>query len=219
MTRPNQPRRPDLEVGSCPASGSDVSRADVADHTVLESQAQLMVADAQLMVADDLDACDGDDLAGEDVVSGCSHGFNLAQRIDRIQRLSAGGELPIGVQLVGVQHDPGLYEAQLSLRELPGDELARQVKRGFVLSVLGMEVRQRVMRLWEGGASIFLDRDSVEAADTRHLGPLVVREWGSQEATHRMRRESKSARSQTQNPCKGTQKLSAPTTPRKRATA
>jgi hypothetical protein len=74
-----------------------------------------------------------------------------------------------------VEHDPGLHEAQLPLWELADDDLARQVERGFVLGVVRVEVRQRVMGLGEGGPSIFRDRDSVEVADARHLKPLVVR--------------------------------------------
>jgi hypothetical protein len=55
----------------------------------------------------------------------------LAQRSNRVQWLSAGGTLPIGVQFLGVELGPGLYEAQLPLREVAGDDFALEIERGF----------------------------------------------------------------------------------------
>jgi hypothetical protein len=98
-----------------------IDEADVADDAVLEGQ-------AKPVLADDLDSSDVNDLAGEDVVNGLGHGVSLAQRVDRVQRLFAGGELPVGVQLLRVQLGPRLYEPQLPLRELAHDDLARQVE-------------------------------------------------------------------------------------------
>src|SRR5450759_627774 len=54
----------------------------------------------------------------------------LAQGSDRVQWLFVGGELPSGIQLLGVELGPGLYEAQLASREVGGDDLAGMDARG-----------------------------------------------------------------------------------------
>ena len=60
-----------------------IGEADVANDAVLERE-------AQSILADDLDAGDGDELSWRDVV----HDSSLAQRVDRFQRPFVGGGAP-----------------------------------------------------------------------------------------------------------------------------
>jgi hypothetical protein len=97
-----------------------VVERDVADGAVLEGQ-------PQLMVADDLDRDDGNKLF---------HALSLQQGVDRIERLFAENELPVRLELGGVQLGPVLNEAQCVLGQRADDDLARDVERGSIASLL-----------------------------------------------------------------------------------
>lgn len=58
-----------------------IGKADIADDAILERE-------AQSILAYDLDAGDGDELSGGDVI----HGASLAQRVDRLQRPRCNGQ-------------------------------------------------------------------------------------------------------------------------------
>ena len=123
-----------------------VGEADVAHGAILERE-------AQLVLADHLDAGDGNKLAGEEMAD-----FELSGAIG-FPWLLLYGERPSWHPARRREARPKPAQGAVAdLRKPAGYDFARQVERGFVHGVVGVEVRQRVMDL----VPVHLDCDAIE---------------------------------------------------------
>src|SRR5579875_1167561 len=91
----------------------------------------------------------------------------LGQRVDRIQRFQCLRELPVVLELGGVQLSPLADQPHRPGRKLTVDDLqGSEPDLGNVLAVLRVEVRRRVI------GPIHVDHDPVEGRHPRH--PAIV---------------------------------------------
>jgi hypothetical protein len=69
----------------------------------------------------------------------------LVQGLNRDQRPTDPGEVPVESKLVGVPGRPRQNEAQRTGRERPADDSTIERDRGAISGVAGMEVRREVI--------------------------------------------------------------------------